>query len=224
MLKPQNTSSAPFVIAVTGHRDLRPQDLDALRHEVRAVLDGLRSHMPGATLLLLSGLAEGADQLVAEVALERGVLLTAVLPMPLEVYRIQMKEEAQQKLDKLIGLSAEIITLAPEHWTPEQIQTSKDAQAACYETLARFLVWHCQALIALWDGMQSDKPGGTCRVVRYARAGTSPGSAEQVDSRCAVVYHVLTPRTSVQGTSDEVKTVTLTCGPRRVAASQGTRD
>ena len=60
-----NPSLVPFVVSVTGHRDLRSQDLDSLRHEVRSVFSGFRKRMPSTPMILLSGLAEGADQLVA---------------------------------------------------------------------------------------------------------------------------------------------------------------
>jgi hypothetical protein len=212
MLDLQLPSPAPYVIAVTGHRDLRPQDLAALREEVRKVLVGIRARVGSTPLLLLSGLAEGADQLVAEVALEVGVPLAAILPMPLDIYRVQMPEEAQKKLDHLLAQAEMRVELPLEGRTPEQLKTSNDALAACYEALALFLVRYGQALIALWDGKPSDKPGGTCRVVEYAGFGPS-GSAEKVETRCEVVYHVVTPRLSDQGPAEEVRTVTLECGP-----------
>jgi hypothetical protein len=215
-------SPLPFVIAVTGHRDLRPQDLGALRDEVRTVLAGLRSGMPDTPLLLLSGLAEGADQLTAEIALEQGVLLAAALPMPLDIYRVQMPEEAQKELDKLLALSKVKIELPLEGRTPEQIRTNKDAQAACYETLALFLVRHGRALIALWDGRHSDKAGGTCRVVQYACFGALTGSGQRVESGCEVVYHVVTPRVSDKGTPEKIRTVKLGCGSHQAATAERT--
>jgi len=213
MLDLQLPSPAPYVIAVTGHRDLRPQDLAALREEVRKVLVGIRARVGSTPLLLLSGLAEGADQLVAEIALELGVPLGAVLPMPLDIYRVQMPEAAQKKLDELLALAQLRVELPHEGCTPEQLRTSNDALAECYEALALFLVRHGQALIALWDGKHSDKPGGTCRVVQYARFGATE-SAEKVETLCEVVYHVVTPRLSGKGPAEKIRTVTLECRPR----------
>jgi hypothetical protein len=207
----QNMSPSPFVIAVTGHRDLRPQDLGALRQEVGAVLAKIRGRMPDTPLLLLSGLAEGADQLAAEVALQQRVLLAAALPMPLDIYRVQMPEEAQQKLGKLLALSTVTIELPLDGLTRDQIRTDQDAQAACYEALAHYLVRHGRALIALWDGRHSDKAGGTCRVVQYACFGALTANAEKVESHCEVVYHVITPRMSDDGVPEEIRTVTIDC-------------
>jgi hypothetical protein len=213
----ENMSPAPFIIAVTGHRDLRPQDVESLRHEVGAVLATIQNNAPGARLLVLSGLAEGADQLAAEVALEQGIALAAVLPMPLDIYRLQMGTDARQKLEKLLALAEVRIELPLEGRTPEQIRTSEAARAACYEALALFLVRHAKALIALWDGKHSDKPGGTCRVIQYAGIGALPGSTGRVESSCEVVYHVATPRISGDGAPGPIRTVAHPCAPHRVA-------
>ena len=209
--EPQSSAPIPFAIAVTGHRDLRPQDVVALRNEVRTVLAEIRSRAPNDPLLLLSALAEGADQLVAEVALEQGVFLAAVLPMPLDIYRVQMNDAAQQNLLRLFALSAVKIMISLEDRSPEQIRNSATVRAACYEALGRYLVRHGQVLIALWDGEDSNKPGGTCRVVQYARFGKSPGSAEEVESNCEVVYQVVTPRMSGHSSSKKVQTISLGC-------------
>ena len=59
-------SLIPFVLAATGHRDLRPRDIDALRNEIRGIFSLTRKRMPNTPFVLMSGLAEGTDQLVAE--------------------------------------------------------------------------------------------------------------------------------------------------------------
>jgi hypothetical protein len=61
------------MLGVTGHRDLRPQDVAGLRDAVRGVLRGFRERYPSTRLVVLSSLAEGADRLVAYEALEIGL-------------------------------------------------------------------------------------------------------------------------------------------------------
>ena len=65
----------PLVIGVTGHRDLRDQDVPRLEQEVAAIISGLRRDYLGddqeTPIIVLSALAEGADRLVARVALAR---------------------------------------------------------------------------------------------------------------------------------------------------------
>ncbi len=207
-----NPALIPFVVSITGHRDPRPQDLESLRHEITEVLTGFRSRMPHTPLLLLSGLAEGADQLAAEIALEQQMFLAAVLPMPLDIYRTTMSEAARAKLDDLLAKSALRIALPLEGRTLDELRTSEEARAGCYESLAAFLVRHGQALIALWDGKHSDKRGGTSRVVRNALLSALQNSPEEMEPRCRVVYQVVTPRLSGGLESvPRIRTVTLGC-------------
>src|SRR6195256_1083433 len=80
----------PLVIGVTGHRDLRDEDVARLEAEVASIIARLRRDYlkdDGETpIIVLSALAEGADRLVARVALAQGARLIAPLPMPREEY------------------------------------------------------------------------------------------------------------------------------------------
>jgi hypothetical protein len=133
------------VVGVTGHRGLRPEDVAALEKAVGAVFDGFVE-----PVRLLSALAEGADQLVARVALARGVPLTAVLPMPAAVYRSTLDEAARAGFDELLGRAAEVVVLA--------------GGVDCYAALAEYLAERCDAVVALWDGKAGER-GGTADVV-----------------------------------------------------------
>ncbi len=179
---------------------------------------GMRSRMPNTPILLLTGLAEGADQLVAEVALEQNVLLVAALPMPIDIYKEQMTSEAQQSLDGLLALSSLRIMLPLEGRTPEAIRASEDVRAECYEALARFLAHYGQSLIALWDGTSSQKKGGTSSVVHYVRSGVLDDGSDEPELRCGVVYHVVTPRISGGAPAPVIKTVELGGEPQPAVA------
>src|SRR5438445_7431315 len=76
----------PLVIGVTGHRDLRPTDHTELEEKVRSFFKQIREKYPHTPLTLLSPLAEGADRLVARVALKLGSRLIVPLPMRRELY------------------------------------------------------------------------------------------------------------------------------------------
>lgn len=179
-----NPSLVPFVIGVTGHRDLRPDDVPALETAVRAVFDELSHRMKSTPLMLLSALAEGADQLVARVALSCDVQLGAVLPMPAPLYRSKLEGPAQQCFDAMLARASVVVDLPLGDTTEEQLAASTDARAARYEALSVFLATRCHALIALWDGIPSGKKGSTAQVVRYMLEGRRP------------VYHVQTARLS----------------------------
>ena len=73
---------APFIFGVSGHRDLVAADLPELRKQIEIVFSRFRSGYPKARFELLSPLAEGADRVVAEVALAHGIKLLAPLPPP----------------------------------------------------------------------------------------------------------------------------------------------
>src|SRR5271170_4973824 len=87
----------PLIVGVTGHRDLLPDGRGTVRAAVRAVLLGLRKRFGSDVLFVLSALAQGADQLVAEVAHELEIGLIAVAPMPLHLYRHTMAADPEAR-------------------------------------------------------------------------------------------------------------------------------
>src|SRR5438034_7495639 len=112
----------PLVVGATGHRDLRDQDLPWLEQEIADIIATLKRDYlasDGETpLIVLSALAEGADQLVARVALAEGARLIAPLPMPLEEYRRDftpgLRPDALKEFDRLLGqaVAAPVVPLA----------------------------------------------------------------------------------------------------------------
>lgn len=69
----RETGKIPVIVGVTGHRDLREQDIDRLKSAVRAGLESLQSEYPNSEIKVMTSLAEGADQLCAETAVEMGL-------------------------------------------------------------------------------------------------------------------------------------------------------
>lgn len=70
----------PVVLGVTGHRDVRAEDVSVLETATRAVfreIEALTVHSPH---ILISCLAEGADRIAAHCAIEMGWTLGVVLP------------------------------------------------------------------------------------------------------------------------------------------------
>ena len=60
----------PFILGVTGHRYLPVKSLATIEHGVRERLRELQRKLPDTRIIVASALAEGADRLVAQVALE----------------------------------------------------------------------------------------------------------------------------------------------------------
>jgi hypothetical protein len=75
----------PLVVAVTGHRDLVPGEVPDIQDRVRALIEDLRQKYPDRRLRVMSPLAEGADRLVAQIALDLDVELIVPLPRILRI-------------------------------------------------------------------------------------------------------------------------------------------
>lgn len=189
-------------IGLTAHRDVIESEVPRLRSEARAFFQRLQSEFPDLPLRLISALAEGGDQLVAEEALALGIELMVPLPMPQADYELDF--ERTGSLERFRGLleRAHVRTLpmAPGS-TYESIQQRGAARNRQYAQLGMFVSSHCQVLLALWDGRQSDAIGGTAQVVDYHLRNAMPGfSADDVapnllaDDESDLVYHLHCPR------------------------------
>ena len=192
-------------VAVTGHRDLSGVEVPALRERVRWLLEHLVSEYPDLQVEVLSGLAAGADQLVAQEALSLGLPLLAVLPLPVDEYRRDFDDAAA--FDALLDQCDGVITL-PRLDGPDP-GADEAARACHYAQLGVFLSNHCQVLLALWDGKPDGPVGGTASVVRYHLTGLMPGFDLDDDSpnllannENDLAYHVVCSRERDGGAPD----------------------
>lgn len=101
----------PLVVAVTGHRDLKPTEVPAIQARVRTCLIGLRNDYPGRLVAVMSALADGADRLVAQLALELRMPLTVVLPMPRALYAADFDPDSLAEFERLCGAAADVFEL-----------------------------------------------------------------------------------------------------------------
>lgn len=121
--------------------------------------------------ILLTGLAEGADQLVAEIALDAGWQVHAILPMPLAEYEKDFTDPtALAQFRALLARCHHIIEISLASAVDRDIHaisTPRDGvfREQQYRNLGRYLVEHAQTMLLLWDGDASaPKPGGTAEV------------------------------------------------------------
>lgn len=209
----------PLVIGVTGHRNVRAQDVTRLEEKVAEVIAQIRQRYlrdnRETPLILLSPLAEGADRIVARVALKAGVRLIAPLPMPVEDYRRDfepgLKPGAATEFDELLrhAIATPVVPLC-RGVSLDEVRTNPAKRALQYRAVGVFLVQHCDVLIALWDGNEADAAvGGTAEIVKFKREGmplTLTGSAHaSLDgSEIGPVIHVVTPRDRADSFATEV--------------------
>jgi hypothetical protein len=191
-------------IGVTGHRT--PLD-DAVVESVRRVLVHIRDHPVGprrpmgrtarrgarlrratpVVFTLLSSLAEGADRMIAREALEllseHDIALRAILPLEVGDYTRDFgSDSSRREFDDLLGLSdGRVVTMPPA-----------DSREQAYARAGRYVVDHCDALIAVWDGEPGRGVGGTEEVVTYAKRRQVPTfvvSDRAPDARFARTRH-----------------------------------
>ncbi len=191
----------PLVIGVTGHRDLRADARPAIAEQVRDILLHFKNSYPATPIILLSPLAEGADRLVAEVALEAaiGANLMALLPMPREIYARDFDTAASRaEFDRLLATADQSLEMpTPPGITEGRLQNEPRARQDQYLAVGEFIARHCQVLIALWDGRPGQR-GGTGEVVRLKLTGFHDDTPPGIDATPLVptgpVFHITVPR------------------------------
>jgi hypothetical protein len=196
--------SAPLVVGVTGHRDLAPAEIPGIRGRVREFLMHLHSEYPDRDLVVLTPLAEGADRLVANEALDLGLPVTVVLPMPRALYAEDFRTvESRAEFDRLCAAATDLFELPLTAGnTPGSVDGHGPNRARQYAQLGVFLSAHCHVLLALWDGRESTETGGTAQVVRFHQDDIMPGFAPRsaasrltlADDESDLVYHIVCSR------------------------------
>ena len=133
----------------------------------------------------MSSLAEGSDQIVAEVAMEHlGARLVVPLPLPFELYIDSFGMDASGKIDeekrdvsiseftRLIGRAERYFELPLKSGSIADLGDPKDEahkklRAKQYAFAGAFIVERCDELIAVWDGKPCSGPGGTAQIVQW---------------------------------------------------------
>ncbi|HWF11393.1 MAG TPA: hypothetical protein VG297_23145 [Bryobacteraceae bacterium] len=170
-MRPTSGGSVPgtvsLVVAVTGHRDLHREDFHDLEMDVGRILAGLRGEYPNTPLLMLSGLAEGADRIAVRAAKASAVPYIAVLPMPEHLYRADFEtEESDSEFGQLLnGAVRRIVLPLAAGASLSDVARPGESRDVQYERLGDFLVNYSQILIAIWDRKRTRKKGGTSEVV-----------------------------------------------------------
>ena len=162
-------SSIPFVIGITGHRDLRVCDIPQLTQQIRAQFASWMRLCPHTDFYCMTSLAEGADQLCGSIARELGMRLIVPLPMQQAEFEQDFSGSAREAFFNLLNNASEAF-VAPD--IEQQDDGSRDYG---YRKAGIYVARHCHVLLALWDGL----PGGSgcC------------GTAETVEFKTLKRYH-----------------------------------
>lgn len=185
-------------IGLTAHRDLVPEEEPALRAVVRTFFQHLRAQFPELPLRLISALAEGGDQLVAEEALALGIELVVPLPMAQAEYERDFNDAnvLARFRNMLDQADVRVLPLAPGI-TADAIVARGEARNRQYAQLGMFVSSHCQLLLALWDGNPNAAMGGTAQVVEFHLHDVMPNlNIDQIapnllaDDESDLVFHI----------------------------------
>ena len=185
-------------IGVTGHRtelnEISGQDskrpvpgIGAIRLIIREVLQIIYSAFeeailnrikksdpdpsgnPEIDLRIISALASGADQWIADEAIKLGFKLEAALPFNRYAYLRDFSNRMDaESYMYLIDHAAEITEIDGKIWIDETGKRKHEGNT--YEMVGKEILMRSDILIAVWDGNDSRGKGGTGEVVKIGRA------------------------------------------------------
>ncbi len=159
-------------VGVTGHRAFEPGEAEALGAVAGGILGRVAETVRGAAgprevvLTLLSPLAEGTDQVLAEAALANGYELQCPFPFAVDAYRLDFApgSDALARFDRLRGLATAVLELDGRRSPPGE----GGGAGRAYERVGRVVLDHADVVLAVWDGEDPRGRGGTGQVVEEA--------------------------------------------------------
>lgn len=181
----------PFILGVTGHRNLPADDLPRIEGAVREQLLKLRYALPDTRIIVASAQAEGADRLVTRVALalNEGFEVWSILPTDANEYEKDFtSEQSRAEFRDLLKKSVRILNASA--LAGHDVELSKRPQI--YVCGGNEICRLSHALLAVWDGKSSDRPGGTADVVTAFLSGRFEDAAAKglTFPDCGFVYQV----------------------------------
>lgn len=185
-------SSIPFIIGITGHRDLRCEDIPVLTQLIRNQFAEWMRLYPNTDFFCMTSLAEGADQLCGRIASDLGMQLLVPLPMESAEYEKDFSDSVLLEFRSLLRQASSVF-VAPDI----ELRHDKSRDYA-YRQAGIYLVQHCHVLLALWDGLPGESGCcGTAETVSFQlnRDYRAPDSLLNTPNE-GIVLHIVTPRCS----------------------------
>ena len=187
---------------------------------MREVLAELIARYPSTRVVLLSSLAEGADRLVARVAL--GLAISLVVPLPLERSDYESDFATPESLQEFRSLleRADAAFVVPPVERSATNGDSRGARSHAYANCGAYVVRKSIEIVALWDGVAAPSRG-TAEVVAFQLDGIpAPYVAARRELDLSVVgpvRHVATPRGTAGDAAALPAATTSTLYPRALA-------
>ena len=154
-----------YSIGITGHRDLFVRDRAALSAKLCRELEKTKKSRPREEIVMLNSLAAGGDRLAAEIAMEQGIRLVAVLPFPVEEYEKDFRGEELESFRRQLTYAEKIIIVTDEKPEKPLTEVSRDAY---YRAAGIYVAGHSDMVVAFWNGAPGAPGGcGTADIVAY---------------------------------------------------------
>jgi hypothetical protein len=168
-----------FIIGVTGHRPNRMKaSSGALRANVIKALEGLGAENPNHHFIVLSPLAEGADRMVAKLAMEvLNASLQVPLPLPFDLYVSDFSSaESVEEFKHLVGKAEFYYEMPMRFGNIRELasQLNNEARNQQYALAGAYIAQRCDRLLAIYDGQLENGTGGTGgtgQIVRWYAEG-----------------------------------------------------
>ncbi len=138
-------------IGVTGHQNLPESARIYAERAIEQLLQVQQGPVVG-----LSSLAEGADQIFADVLLRNGGILHAVIPC--WGYANTFGPLSRENYLRLVAAARSVTTLA-----------FANPSERAFDAAGQYIAERCDLLVAVWDGQPAHGLGGTADAVEHAR-------------------------------------------------------
>jgi hypothetical protein len=154
-------SKLPYIIGVVGHRNIVEESKEDASNQFEKILKRYIAKYPNTPILVVTSLAEGADQLIAEVAIKvEGVFLGVLIPMSIEKYlETFSSDSAREEFNKFCAKAIFV--------RDTSIDMVYEDNSDAFRSNTRELSNNADLLIALWDGIASNQVGGTSDTLYY---------------------------------------------------------
>jgi hypothetical protein len=191
-MREKDLPALPIVLGVVGHRKFRNNDdRGELKKSLVKLFKEFQDAYSSSPLLVVTSLAEGADQLAAEAAIERKAFLRVPLPFEADSYKKSTSfrsPEAQNYFEEHVKPNARLesfVVPLPEVYGNKVIDWDAvpqapagdmaDFRATCYANAGGHLTRRCHVLVALWNG-EPDSAGdwNPAEYVAFKTEGKAP--------------------------------------------------
>lgn len=168
-------------LGITGHRDLPDGKIDGIKTQLNHTFSFVKDFVDYAfekdlskyyslvppKYFLISPLACGSDRIAAYSALENHFKLQCPIPFGRIGYKEDFEtEDSKNEFDRLINdINCERVF---------ELNIDFKDRSAAYLNIGEIVVGHSDILIAIWDGIENNKIGGTGHIVAIAKEQNVP--------------------------------------------------